>query len=72
MRPVRPRRPINRSCPLPSLAKEAKLYSQESEEQKTKLDAAVAENADEWTIKNAVSRTHGFPPHAHAPDVVVN
>jgi tubulin-specific chaperone A len=57
----------------PRLAKEQKLYAQENQDQKLKLDKFIANNADEWDIKNGVR--HSFPsssltgpsrPHAPA------
>ena len=36
------------------LAKEQKLYAQENQDQKLKVDKLVANNADEWDIKNGV------------------
>jgi len=38
--------------------KEQKLYAQENQDQKMKLDKFVATNADEWDIKNAVRSYH--------------
>lgn len=36
------------------LAKEQKMYTQENQDQKLKLDKFIANNADEWDIKNGV------------------
>jgi len=34
------------------LAKEQRLYAQENQDQKLKLDKFIADNAEEWDIKN--------------------
>jgi hypothetical protein len=39
-----------------SLFKEHNLYNQEATQQKVKVDKMVADNADEYDIKNAVGR----------------
>lgn len=36
------------------LAKEQKMYTQENQDQKIKLDKFIANNAEEWDIKNGV------------------
>ena len=47
------------------LFKEHKSYIKEEEQQKVKLDKFIADNAEEWDIKNAVRasrlRAHAFP-----------
>ena len=43
------------------LAKEQKLYAQENQDQKLKLDKFVANNADEWDIKNGVRVPYNLP-----------
>jgi tubulin-specific chaperone A len=38
------------------LSKEYSLYLREADEQQRKLDRLIAEHAEDWDIKNAVSR----------------
>jgi hypothetical protein len=39
---------------LESLTKEVKLYTKEADEQQKRLEKYIADNAEEWDIKNAV------------------
>lgn len=51
------------------LTKEQKLYAQENQDQKLKVDKLIANNADEWDIKNGVRsfypRIFTLDPRAH-------
>ena len=51
------------------LSKEKKLYARENQDQKLKVDNFVANNADEWDIKNGVRsfypRIFTLDPRAH-------
>ena len=42
------------------LSKEQKLYAQENQDQKLKVDRLVASNGDEWDIKNGVRSIHAL------------
>ena len=47
-------RDVGCSQRVPRLAKEQKLYAQENQDQKLKLDKLVANSPDEWETKNGV------------------
>lgn len=52
--PLHPESP-HHGLPRYRLAKEQKMYAQENQDQKLKLDKLAANDADGWELKNGVS-----------------